>query len=729
MLRKLLPALLLAVSVFWSAAPAQAQRQSHPEHSYGFRCAFDSVQQAEWQRNPGAKREYQAFMQQVAAMTPAQRNQLRAMPDVTVPVVVHVMHTGTGNNISDAQVYDAIRILNEDFNKLNRDTSDVIAAFQPIYARVGFQFRLAQRDPNGNCTTGITRTYSTQTNVGDSNVKDVIRWPADRYVNIWVVDRANGAGGYAFLPCGGGPLLDGIVILNTQFASIGRSCGSNFCNRSLTHEMGHHFGLPHTWGPGNTPGAASNCNFDDGIADTPNTVGVGGGIGGTGCPLTNQSCGVLANVQNYMDYSSCAKMFTEGQKAVMRASLNLACRSTMVSSANLVATGTNDGYTPVLCAPTVAFRSSISTICQGGSVSFAEYSYNANLANATYQWSFPGGTPATSTARTPTVTYNTPGVYDVTLTVTPTNGPAGTLTQQQFVRVIGANAAFVAPFFETFANSSWPNNATDPEKSWRVESSSPTASKWVRLQSVGSPLLGPSDDIAIRLANGSSSLPNGTVTTLYSPLINLAATPVRGSYELAFDRAYARRNSSSAEVMRVAFSGDCGSTWTSSITISTASLVTNGGAFVPGTFIPQPTQWATTSIPIPPTLQSATRLLVRLEVTSAGGNFLYLDNFRVAEPVVASNQAADMASRGITVFPNPLTRETAVQFRLDKPTTAQVQVFDLLGRPVLSTEARSLGTGQQRIFLQADGKRLAAGVYVVQLTLDQQRYTTRVLVQ
>ena len=53
-----------------------------------------------------------------------------AAADVTVPVVMHIIHTGGSSNISDAQVYDAIRIINEDYSKTNRDTSDVIPAFR-----------------------------------------------------------------------------------------------------------------------------------------------------------------------------------------------------------------------------------------------------------------------------------------------------------------------------------------------------------------------------------------------------------------------------------------------------------------------------------------------------------------------------------------------------------------------------------------------------------------------
>ena len=51
---------------------------------------------------------------------------------------------------------------------------------------------------------------------------------------------------------------------------------------------------------------------------------------------------------------------------------------------------------------------------QGGQAHFVDYSKGSNLS---YQWEFPGGTPATSTDKDPIVTYYDEGVYDVRLTV------------------------------------------------------------------------------------------------------------------------------------------------------------------------------------------------------------------------------------------------------------------------------------------------------------------------
>ncbi|MCC2548241.1 hypothetical protein LJY25_17460, partial [Hymenobacter sp. BT175] len=374
------------------AAPGRAQAPGSTESALP--CGFDSMQQAEFRQQPGAQARYQQFLQEAARLS-ADPARGQALPDVTVPVVVHVIHTGGSNNISDAQIYDALRILNDDFSKRNADTSTVIPPFQSRIANVGFQFRLAKLDPNGNCTTGITRTYSPLTNVGDNQMKSLIVWPVNKYLNIWVSSAANGyGGGYAFGPCSGAP-NPGVVIRNMYFGSIGTSSGSNIASRLLTHEVGHYFGLPHTWGPNDNSGLPTNCGIDDNIADTPNTIGSQYICNLSFSPCTDASGQpILANVQNYMDYSPCAAMFTNGQRAVMRAGLQLACRAQLTTAANLLATGTNDGYVAPPCAPVVAFEPSSPSICEGGTVTFTDYSYNdAPGAARTYSWSFPGGSP------------------------------------------------------------------------------------------------------------------------------------------------------------------------------------------------------------------------------------------------------------------------------------------------------------------------------------------------
>lgn len=65
-------------------------------------------------------------------------------------------------------------------------------------------------------------------------------------------------------------------------------------------------------------------------------------------------------------------------------------------------------------APVASFSSDVQTVCEGGTVNFTDQSSNTPTS---WNWTFNGGTPSSSTSQNPSVTYNTPGVYDVTLSV------------------------------------------------------------------------------------------------------------------------------------------------------------------------------------------------------------------------------------------------------------------------------------------------------------------------
>lgn len=67
---------------------------------------------------------------------------------------------------------------------------------------------------------------------------------------------------------------------------------------------------------------------------------------------------------------------------------------------------------PALAA---AFTADDTSICEGGTVQFTDQSAGSPTS---WSWTFEGGTPSTSALQNPVVSYSTPGVYDVALTVT-----------------------------------------------------------------------------------------------------------------------------------------------------------------------------------------------------------------------------------------------------------------------------------------------------------------------
>ncbi|MBK8341380.1 MAG: hypothetical protein IPK99_15980 [Flavobacteriales bacterium] len=302
MLRKTF--LLLAVA--FAAAPLAAQT----EH-----CMAHTITQRHLQAQ-GLSTDLASAMAQVP------RGSVRGGVQ-TVPVVVHVVWNTAAENIPDASINQMVAQLNLDYQQQNTDLSQVRAAFTGVIGNVGFAFCLASLDPNGNATTGITRTQTTETwfdpdtETDDmkSPPKGITAWDPDSYLNIWVCDITSGATGgtvtvgYAYLPTGGvvGSNIDGFV--------IDYDYGFGTGERTATHEIGHYFGLLH-------PFDNNNCTNADGFADTPTTDSPTFSCSNT----TLQKCGVLTQYENFMDYASCSVMFTDQQSASMAGVLNGTCQ-------------------------------------------------------------------------------------------------------------------------------------------------------------------------------------------------------------------------------------------------------------------------------------------------------------------------------------------------------------------------------------------------------------------
>ena len=263
-----------------------------------------------------------------------------------IPVVVHIIHNGepigTGTNITDAQVLSQLRVLNEDFNRRNADTTNTPPLFKPVAGRLNIEFVLAKQDPDGSPTTGIVRVdgdRSSWTMNDNYKLKSLSYWPAEEYLNIWVANMSGGHAGYAQFPESDLPgmenasmnrLTDGIVIWHKAFGSEddGPFILDRVFNkgRTTTHEVGHFFGLNHIWGDEDA------CTGTDYVSDTPNQ-----GPSTDGCPTHPKSdnCSSIIMFQNFMDYTNdaCMNLFTEGQVSRMKVVLeNSPRRNSLLSS-------------------------------------------------------------------------------------------------------------------------------------------------------------------------------------------------------------------------------------------------------------------------------------------------------------------------------------------------------------------------------------------------------------
>ena len=119
----------------------------------------------------------------------------RADESKIIPVVVHIIHDNGTGDIDDAKVHDVIRTLNEDYRRLNPDSTETREMFLEHAGSMSYEFRLAQLDINGDPTTGIVRKSSSLTHDARDNVKGVSYWNSEKYFNIWVVNSIQGSGG------------------------------------------------------------------------------------------------------------------------------------------------------------------------------------------------------------------------------------------------------------------------------------------------------------------------------------------------------------------------------------------------------------------------------------------------------------------------------------------------------------------------------------------------------
>lgn len=617
-----------------------------------------------------------------------------------LPVVFHIIHNNGLENISDEQVLDAMRILNEDFNKLNSDWQNVNAAFLGIVADIGVEFRLAQKDPDGNCTKGITRTISALTNDGTQTMKDLIQWPRNKYLNIWVAASADGAAGYTYLPGtvnnGWGVAADGIVILHDYTGSIGTSSVNR--SRALTHEVGHWINLKHTWGGTNSPGDPGNCSDDDSVSDTPNT------IGWTSCNLGGASCGsAIDNVENYMEYSYCCKMFTEGQKDRMLAALNsnTAQRNNLWLPSNLIATGVagND----ILCA--ADFSSNVQVVCAGDSVTFTDLSYNGIISR---DWTFPGASPSTATDAEVTVAYPTPGMYNVTLTAG--NGlNTVSSTQPGYILVLPATGAAM-PYSQDFEAVSTLNTSE-----WFVWN--PDAAETFSLNTT----VGFSGNHSIRLRNDVND--DGDKDELISTTYDLSgATDIT----MTFRYAFARNNADNDDILRVYVSKDCGESWSMRKQLRGAtSLPTvpdQTSAFTPS----NDTQWMLATVDNISLNYAVPDLRFKFFFESNGGNNLWLDDINL-NGIGVGFEELSLTEDELLVVPNPAEDGAELRFDLSKADRTRITVLNALGQEVSVLADGPLAAGAHRIAVPASA--LSSGVYLVRMQQGSATQVARFMVK
>ncbi len=269
---------------------------------------------------------------------------------------------------------------------------------------------------------------------------------------------------------------------------------------------------------------------------------------------------------------------------------------------------------------TADFVASATAICTGSTVNFTDLS----IGNATTRiWTFPGGTPATSTAVSPSVVYNTPGVYDVTLQISD-GTTLNTMMKSAYINLNGTNL----PLSESF------EGATNPPTGWVNLDNSTQGRAWVKSTAAGGFGL-----TASAMMYDNYSFNNiGEKDELQVKNLNFVGL---SSASLSFDVAY-QVYTGYSDALSVLVSTDCGVTFTSVFSKSGATLSTAGSGT--SDFVPLANQWRTETINLNSYI-GIPNLIIRFQNTNGYGNKLYLDNIAVSG-VYSSNVSLKLFIEG-----------------------------------------------------------------------------------
>lgn len=823
---------------------------------------------------------------------------------IIIPIVFHVIHDYGVENIADAQIIEQVAILNRDYNLMNTDTSQIVDAFKSLKSNIGIEFRLAQKDPQGNCTNGIDRIASPLTYLGNDAAK-LNPWDRRNYLNVWTVKTMeNGVAGYAYKPIsvyGQNFNVDGIIILHDYIGASGTSNPSH--SRALTHEIGHWLNLSHPWGDTNSPEVS--CG-DDGIQDTPITKGhkdcvpvadftcevsnfanatytfnsvsassgnidltsppsqisnavtkvqmsnftafgvssnstldsafafsawdtdplasdtiyanltgtinsakyyqftispilgqamslstltfkvnkgsdgpttyvlrssidnyssnltatvspanpnlsvqannvfyikgsatgelVGSRINFSGFaniykPLTFRiyaynavntngffsvddvtvtgSYGIVENVQNYMDYSYCSVMFTEGQKQAMLAALNndVSFRNNLWTNDNLILTGV---LNPTTCVPKADFFAVNKFVCSGTTINFKDNSVNAPATS--WSWSFPGGTPSTSTVQNPSVNYPTPGYYPVTLSVS--NG-------------VGSNAVTKTNYI--FVSPNWSDNNTSYIESfedqgltdrWFKINASNNSKQWQRVTDAG--------------ATGSSSImlsgfyqAEGDVDELISPSYDLRYMT---NLNLNFKFIGASKATSATQItdsLTIYASTDCGKSWGSpKLILKRTNLIKAGQVEIP--YKPAAGDaWTTATVNLPAASYAVANVRFRFRYTSG----ILTNNFYIDDINIGGILNVDEMNSGVEqleVYPNPFQNEAFLTLAIAKPEKVALELLDITGRTV--SQIFSGIQSQNKMNYKIEKQNLSVGIYFIKAKVGDHQIVKKVII-
>jgi len=582
-----------------------------------------------------------------------------------IPVLFHVYWNESLVPIAPTYIVDVLEQTNARLGAENPDIEMVPDVFQAIIGDAEIELQLAKKLPGNVCTSGIIyHNYNWNQGVVVDFGNSI---ETSHYLNIHVFPSNIS---YALLPNTNQLINEPIdcIVFSTY----------DILNRIeiLTHEVGHWFGLYHTFGMTNSTGG--DCG-DDLVDDTPPTRG------SLDCNLELIDCTpeVVENVNNFMDYTNCGSMFTFGQVQRMHNILEDPAlnRIQIHQPGNLLYAGVGDTDQCARTSQTWYFP-----VMDCGSTT-VRYSYlvNGQIPDSVL-WEFYtiGPVPEYSSASMPWFSYSQSGLAVVYLWLYFGSEAEFTIINHQ---VVVNDLPTILPEIAEFPFELDPDDGLVLPNEHMNLLGAPLDEGWQICDFAGYQG-NQCIYVPARIVDGEE------VADLEIGMFNMSGLT---QPTISFHVAAALVPLGAYHTLEVLFHDECstifiGDVWVSRPLIEIFNNNTSSG-FIPNS----DSQWVEVSATFPEWVNSTHGFItIRLRTimqTGFSGEPFYLDNFRIGNlELTTSVQTIENPESSLLLYPNPAKNQ--MNWSSGNETGLNIRIFDALGRLVadkpLSSSAGSI---------------------------------------
>lgn len=300
------------IFLIFLSAVCQAQQESQPLRYFATQYVQERVE--------AEQQEVIVTRSEIERKT-ATFNRFSLFKRATLPVVFHIIYSPGQHYPNEDQINAQLQALNRDFGGVQPTSLMPVKESRTSAVDTEISFCVPAKNPQGKKTTGINFVLSDTT---EWSLTDAMKfhwsggmdaWDPLHYINVWIVNLADGVSGWAQMP-GGPQLTDGIVIDYRLFGVGGTAEAPYNEGKTLTHLMGSYFNLYELWSE------RSPCG-DDYVDDTPVHNGPNYACHDGENQISLCYGSPVELTINFMDNTpdACMYAFTDGQKQRMQATI------------------------------------------------------------------------------------------------------------------------------------------------------------------------------------------------------------------------------------------------------------------------------------------------------------------------------------------------------------------------------------------------------------------------